>query len=100
MIDADQRRLVFDPIGMDAWRLCDADRDTHDPDYVVAYVERREDGVYEAVWMGAGSGTSRHRSLDDVLARSVDVAEREVPPSRTKPVPIPAVRPMRGSRRR
>ena len=48
MITADQQRLVFEPLGQGAWRLCDAGIDEASAERLIAYVERAASGGYVA----------------------------------------------------
>ncbi|WP_426321800.1 hypothetical protein [Microbacterium sp. E-13] len=66
MITADQRMLVFEPLGNGAWRLCDARVEESSAERLIAYVERAASGGYEAIWIGAGLRSSHHATREDI----------------------------------
>jgi hypothetical protein len=97
MITADQRRLVFEPLGEDAWRLCDADIDEASAERLIAYVERVATGGYEAIWMGPGLRSSRHASREDIRRTAMAQRSERATSTRSKPNPIPHLTPARSA---
>ena len=85
-------RLRLQPIGEDAWRLCDGSVDECDAAVVLAYIERR-DGRFEVTWVRAGAGTRRFESMDEVLDAAAAHLQSMVSRSR-KPRPIAARPPL------
>jgi len=83
------RQLVLEPIDDGAWRLSDRSIRSSDAASVIAYVERRPDGLYEVTWLISGVGAYIFRTLAD-LVRSAAAASRPVGnrSHATKPVPI------------
>lgn len=80
-------RIRVEPLGRGAWRLCD--RTKEDAGLaLLAYVEFLEDGAYEAVWVAARSGTSRHATLDDVVRAALELLAPPAESRSTKPIPI------------
>lgn len=83
--------LRWDEIAEDAWRVCDPSRPASDADAVIAYVERRSDGVFEVVWLCGTAGTEAFASLEEAeraVAQRYAAARRVASPMSTKPVPI------------
>ena len=95
MITADQGRLVFEPLGHAGWRLCDTSVDPADAARLVAYVERTSSGGYEAIWMVAGIHPSFHTSREEVLQTAQRLRATEATSTRSKPIPIPHLAPVR-----
>lgn len=94
MITSDQRRLVFEPLGEGAWRLCDADIDEASAERLIAYVERGPSGGYEAIWMGPGLRASHHASREEVRLTAMAHRSEKVTSTRSKPTPIPHLTPL------
>lgn len=95
MIAEDVGRLVLEPLGEDAWRLCDTAVEESNAARLVAYVERTADGGFEAIWMGLGIRPTVHASTADVLIAAVEVRRMTVRATHTKPIPIPHRAPIR-----
>lgn len=89
MITAEQRELVFEPLGEGAWRLCDSTIEENNAARVVAYVERMADGGFEAIWIGMGVASTWHPSREDVLVRARSLRASVARSTRSKPIPIP-----------
>lgn len=81
-------QLMLDPIDDDAWRLCDHSFAASDADSVVAYIERRDDGLYEVTWVAHGVGTAVYATMGDLLRDAADLLDAARPRG-TKPIPIP-----------
>jgi len=93
-------QLELQPLTTDAWRLFDRVAAVGDATSVVAYVERRRDGRFEATWVSCGFGVAVYTSLESLmddaasrLAASDRPADSELGRT-TKPVPIPHRPPM------
>lgn len=86
--EATVHQLMFCPLGDRAWRLIDRHTVSGD-EKVLAYVELRGDGRFEAVWVEHGGSGQYYATLQDVLLSGV----RAVLPPASKPVPIPHVAP-------
>ncbi|GAA1929746.1 hypothetical protein GCM10009775_22260 [Microbacterium aoyamense] len=86
--------MLLDPLGDDAWRLCDDDLDSDDANRLVAYVERMSDAHIEAVWLRFGESTTTHSSPDDVVRHATALRELEAPSTSAKPAPIPHLPPV------
>lgn len=95
MITADQGRLVFEPLGDTGWRLCDLSVDTDDAARLVAYVERTSNGGFEAIWLGLGVRPSLHATREDVLQAALKMRSVDAASTRSKPIPIPHLAPVR-----
>ena len=83
--------LRWDEIAEDAWRVCDPARPSSDADAVVAYVERRKDGILEVVWLCGTAGTETFVSIDEAAAavsHRYAASRRTGSPLATKPIPI------------
>ena len=80
-------RIRVEPLGRSAWRLCDRTIDDAGQ-ALLAYVEFTADGTYEAVWVSARSGTSRHSTLDDVVRVAMEGLTSPAESRSTKPIPI------------
>nr|WP_194425478.1 hypothetical protein [Microbacterium aquimaris] len=96
MRSTDRERLVLEPLGDNAWRLCDRAIASCDADNVLAYVEQGADGRYEVTWGARAIGTATFATMGDLLreAAGLLIGTR----SRTvKPLPIPHRPPMRAS---
>ncbi|AZS46125.1 MULTISPECIES: hypothetical protein [Actinomycetes] len=94
MITADQQRLVFEPLGQGAWRLCDAGIDEASAERLIAYVERAASGGYEAIWMRPGLRASHHATREDVRLTAMAQRSGKVASTRSKPIPIPHLTPL------
>lgn len=86
MPDDPAPRLRLQPLGPDAWRLCDRSVAEADAENVLAYVERRN-GRYEVTWVRGGAGTSVFASVDALLAGAMQHLA-ECSSRRRKPRPI------------
>ena len=83
--------LRWDEIAEDAWRVCDPTRPSSDADAVVAYVERRRDGVFEVVWLCGTAGTETFVAIGEAACAIADrhaASRRTGSPLATKPNPI------------
>lgn len=85
----DIHQLVLTPLAERAWRLRDRAVDRGDASSLVAYVELREDGMYEAVWVSVGCGTARFASLETLFLAAVQMLEQCRSLGALKPAPIP-----------
>lgn len=97
MITADQRRLVFEPLGAGAWRLCDAGVEESRADHLIAYVERAPRGGYEAIWMSPGRRSSHHDTREDIRQTAMARHSEAATSTSSKPIPIPHLTPLRSS---
>ncbi len=83
--------LRWDEIATDAWRVCDPERPGSEADGVLAYLERRSDGLIEVVWLCGSPGTHVFGSLGDA-ERAIEARyrahRRAGSPSSSKPMPI------------
>ncbi|MEZ3158965.1 hypothetical protein AB1K54_00320 [Microbacterium sp. BWT-B31] len=95
MITVHKDGLVFDPLGADAWRLCDTGIDEHDARRLVAYVERTAHGGYEAIWMEFGAPPSEHATREDIVRCARELPESASRSPTTKPAPVPHLPPLR-----
>jgi len=83
------RRLTLEPLAESAWRLCDQSVAPCNAENVMAYVEQREDGLYEVTWVAYGFGTATYATIGDLL-RGASALLAETPTrGGTKPIPIP-----------
>lgn len=90
------RRLAFEQLDDDRWRLCDLSVPVADAEHVVAFVERMPRGTYEVTWLIAGPSVQRLSHVEDILREAVTMrhlAERPRGGRATKPMPIPHVPP-------
>ena len=85
----DIHQLVLTPLADRSWRLQDRAVDRADASRLVAYVELRDDGVYEAVWVSVGWGTARFTSLEMLFLSAVQMLEQSRSLGALKPAPIP-----------
>jgi hypothetical protein len=85
----DIHQLVLTPLADRAWRLRDRAIGRDDPSSLVAYVEQRDDGMYEAVWVSVGCGTARFASLEMLFLAAVQMLEQCRSLGALKPDPIP-----------
>lgn len=86
--DESVHQLQLLPLDDNSWRLCDGAVAAHDPDSVVAYVERCEEGL-AIVWL-VGPHTPRWLgTLDDVLAEAVNRLAGPISAGPRRPTPIP-----------
>lgn len=86
------RRLAFEQLDADRWRLCDLTVPVADAEHVVAFVERMPRGTYEVTWLIAGLSVQRLSHVEDILREAVSMrhlADRPDSGRATKPVPIP-----------
>jgi len=83
------------PIDADAWRMCDRRMRASDAEFVVAYIERVDEG-FDVVWMRGPRRRSRLRTLEECLRRGSELLSQERSRSR-RPVPIPHFPPVRTS---
>ncbi|QOC25148.1 hypothetical protein [Microbacterium hominis] len=86
-------QLELEPLTSSTWRLIDQAVARCDAGCVLAYVEQRPDGRYEATWVATGIATRTYASTQELLSDAVALVT--VPPARPylKPVPIPHRRP-------
>lgn len=89
MITADQRRLVFEPLGDTAWRLFDTTVAERDASLLVTCIERVASGDYVAIWLGFGIRPSLHPTREDVLRTAQLLGRADALSTRSKPIPIP-----------
>jgi hypothetical protein len=87
MPDDPAPRFRLQALGRDCWRLCDSAVAEADADVVLAYVERRSDGRYEATWVRGGAGFAVFGSVD-ALFQGAARHLAECAPRRGKPRPI------------
>ncbi|MDJ1114566.1 hypothetical protein [Microbacterium dauci] len=87
MPDDPAPRFRLQPLGRDCWRLCDSAVAEADAEVVLAYVERRSDGRYEATWVRGGAGSALFGSVDALLSGAARHLA-ECAPRRVKPRPI------------
>lgn len=83
--------LRWDEIAEDAWRVCDPARPASDADGVIAYVERRSDGLIEVVWLCGPTGMHVYGTISDAdraIAARYRSHRRAGMPLASKPVPI------------
>ncbi|QRY42242.1 hypothetical protein JVX92_11290 [Microbacterium hominis] len=88
--------LELIPIDDDAWRLCDTRAGANDAEFVVAYIERGDDG-YDAVWMRGPRRRSRHRRLDECLSCGHALLRAEESSTASRPIPIAHFPPARAT---
>lgn len=86
-------QLDLVPLGEGAWRVCDRSVAASDAASVIAYVEQVPTDVdgelsYEAVWVRCTRGTTRHTSIQSVLAMATDLIAADISMGATKPKPI------------
>jgi len=86
---SDAHQLCLDPLSETTWRLRDRAVATCDADSVVAYVELRPDGLYEATWVAHGIGTATYPAIADLLRAAADLLGEPDRRGSHKPVPIP-----------
>lgn len=86
---SEAHQLTLDPLGDDAWRLCDRALATSDARSVIAYVERRPDGRYEVTWVLHGIATATYATLDELLSKAAAILSSPLDSSSGKPIPIP-----------
>ncbi|MCR2812390.1 hypothetical protein NQ166_03070 [Microbacterium sp. zg.Y1090] len=86
-MDHSTRRVRVEPMGHNAWRLLDKAADNA-AQALLAYVELTVEGPYEAVWVAARTGTSRHETLEEVVRVAHDLFSPPAVSRRTKPIPI------------
>lgn len=83
--------LRWDEITTDAWRVCDPERADSEADGVLAYVERRADGLIDVVWLCGLPGTHVFGSIGDAeraIITRYRAHRRARSPLSSKPVPI------------
>jgi len=79
--------LQLDSLTDRTWRLCDRSAPSS-AESVVAYVERRGDGLLEATWISYGIGTATFASVDELFAAAKALLGTPVVASASKPIPI------------
>lgn len=82
-------QLTLDPLSDRTWRLCDHSFAACDADSVVAYIELREDALYEVTWVTHGVGTAVYETLGDLLREAGELFAASQHRGATKPIPIP-----------
>lgn len=85
------RAVRWDEIAEDAWRVCDPERPENDADAVIAYVERRTDGVHEVVWLCGSPGMQEFASLEAAhaaISRRFEAYRSDRVSTASKPIPI------------
>ncbi|WP_433719196.1 hypothetical protein [Microbacterium laevaniformans] len=83
------------PIDEDAWRLCDGRVSARDAEFVVAYIERTDDG-FETVWMRGGARRARLSSLEECVERGERILCEQERSTASRPIPIAHFPPARG----
>ncbi|KIC59115.1 hypothetical protein RM52_04360 [Microbacterium hominis] len=83
------------PIDEDAWRLCDRRVSARDAEFVVAYIERTDDG-FETVWMRGGARRARLSSLEECVERGERILCEQERSTASRPIPIAHFPPARG----
>ena len=83
------------PIDADAWRLCDRRVSARDAEFVVAYIERTDDG-FETVWMRGGARRARLSSLEECVERGERILCEQERSTASRPIPIAHFPPARG----
>ncbi|HWJ86063.1 MAG TPA: hypothetical protein VNR62_11575 [Cellulomonas sp.] len=82
-------QLTLDPLSDRTWRLCDRSFASCDADSVVAYIELRDNGMYEVTWVSHGVGTATYETLGELLRDAGELFARTPPRGAGKPIPIP-----------
>jgi len=85
----DVHQLVLTPLAEQSWRLCDRSVARSDAASVVAYVELLDTGMYEAIWVSVGFGSTRYPSMEALFRAAVRMLENSHSSSALKPQPIP-----------
>jgi hypothetical protein len=85
----DVHQLVLTPLADRSWRLCDRSVARSDAASVVAYVELLETGMYEAIWVSVGFGSTRYPSMEALFRAAVRMLENSHTSGALKPQPIP-----------
>ncbi len=88
--------LELIPIDDDAWRLCDQRAGVNDAEFVVAYIERGDDG-FDAVWMSGPRRRSHHATLEDCVARGERLRHAGEVSTSSRPIPIAHFPPARAT---
>ena len=89
------QQLNLDPLSESSWRLCDGALQPCDAESVLAYVELRDDGRYEVIWVAHVRGRAEFDTLGEVLEWAARRLTAPVRPRTTKPIPIPHRSPRR-----
>lgn len=85
----DVHQLVLTPLGERSWRLCDRSVARSDAASVVAYVELLDTGMYEAIWVSVGFGSTRYPSMEGLFRAAVRMLDSSRSSGALKPQPIP-----------
>lgn len=85
----DVHQLVLTPLTERSWRLCDRSVARSDAASVVAYVELLDTGMYEAIWVSVGFGSTRYPSMEGLFRAAVRMLDRSHSSGALKPQPIP-----------
>jgi hypothetical protein len=85
--ELDQLALI--PLAERSWRLCDRSVARTDAASLIAYVELRENGMYEVVWVSIGFGTARYPTQEAVFRAASRMLKRARRGGAFKPEPIP-----------
>lgn len=85
----DVHQLVLTPLADRSWRLCDRSVARSDAASVVAYVELLDSGMYEAIWVSVGFGSTRYPSMEQLFRAAVRMLEGSRTSGALKPQPIP-----------
>jgi hypothetical protein len=62
------RRLTLEPLTGSAWRLCDESVAPSNAESLIAYVEQRDDGCYEVMWIAHGFGSATYNTMGELLS--------------------------------
>ncbi|WP_448390195.1 hypothetical protein [Microbacterium aurum] len=87
--------LDLQAIDTDAWRLCDTRAPVTDASYIVAYVERVDDG-FEVVWMRGTQRRCRMAALEECAEAAARRLAEEDSSGASRPIPIAHFPPRRG----
>jgi len=85
----DVHQLVLMPLADRSWRLCDRSVARSDAASVVAYVELLDSGMYEAIWVSVGFGSTRYPSMEALFRAAVRMLKNSRSAVSLKPQPIP-----------
>lgn len=85
----DVHQLVLTPLAERSWRLCDRSVARSDAASVVAYVELLDTGMYEAIWVSVGFGSTRYPSMEGLFRAAVRMLDSSHSSGALKPQPIP-----------
>lgn len=81
-------QLIFQPLSVDSWRLCDHRVGRGDIGHVIAFVQLRRDGAYEVIWLTGLVGPRVFRTTAELIEAAELLLDRPVGRGSTKPVPI------------